>query len=69
MTNFLEQLFCRHEWEKTLVSQEIDEDRNIRYGLRRYVCRKCGKTSIQDSRNDHLAEKAVHTVKGSANDD
>ena len=60
MKTFLERLLCRHEWVKTAVRQEVDEIRNIRYGVRRYECRKCGKASYQDGRADRLEKKAVY---------
>lgn len=55
---FLTRLFCRHEWVKTAVYQEIED--NVRFGIREYCCRKCGKVSYRDSRRDALADKAVY---------
>ncbi len=51
------QLACRHKWRLIGLFQDIDEQRNIRYGVRRYHCPKCGKISHQDSRCDRIKAK------------
>lgn len=52
-------LFCRHEWVKKAVIQDVDPLRNVRYPIRRYECRKCGRVSHQDGRHDRIAERAI----------
>lgn len=58
MKTWLKQLFCRHEWVRIAVFQEIDGERNLRYGIRRYECRKCRRITHRDSRRDDLAAKS-----------
>ena len=57
MKRALARLFCRHDWVKISVRQEIEN--NIRFGVREYRCLKCGKVSYQDSRCDRLSAVAV----------
>ena len=54
------QLFCRHEWKKIGFFEGLDEACNVRYSVRRYECRKCGRVSHQDGRRDRLERKAVY---------
>lgn len=56
----LRQLFCRHEWKKIGFFEGLDEARNVRYSVRRYECRKCGRISHQDGRRDRLGGKTIH---------
>lgn len=56
------QLACRHTWRLIGLSQNIDEQRNIRYGVRRYRCLKCGKISHQDSRCDRIKTKTARNL-------
>lgn len=56
----LRQLFCRHEWKKIGFFEGLDEARNVRYSVRRYECRKCGRVSHQDGRRDRLEDKAAY---------
>ena len=36
-------LFCIHKWQRILTYQEYDDIFNIRYGMSRIKCSKCGK--------------------------
>lgn len=53
----LKRLFCRHDWEQKAVFQDVDPVHNVRYGIRRYACSRCGKVSYQDGRHDRIALK------------
>lgn len=59
----IKKLFCRHEWVKIAVIQDVDRLRNERYPIRRYQCRKCGRVTHQDGRHDRIAKRAVGAWK------
>lgn len=66
MRDCLKRLFCRHDWEKIAVFQDVDEAHNVRYAIRRYRCRKCGRITHRDGRRDSIAAKSRKKVAGNA---
>lgn len=56
ISEFFNQLFCKHSWEKIGFHQEIDEIHNIRYAVRHYRCEHCGKEIEVDARDDTIAD-------------
>lgn len=48
--NFIKRLFCKHEYEKIGFREEYDG--KIRYSIRNYRCKKCGKNTWIDARNN-----------------
>lgn len=51
--NTIKRLFCRHEYWK--VGSYEDYDGSVRYSVRHYICRNCGKSIWIDGRLDNIA--------------
>lgn len=48
--NKLHRFFCSHEYEK--IGYDEVEENNLRFSIRYYRCRKCGKEISVDGRID-----------------
>lgn len=43
-------LFHKHDWYQTGFEHTVDKTRNIRYSIRIYRCKACGKLIKRDGR-------------------
>lgn len=50
----LKKLLCRHDYERFGFREE--EHNNIRFSMRLYKCKKCGKEIWVDGRNDYIGK-------------
>ena len=50
--NKLKKLFCKHDYKKIDFREE--EQDNIRFSMRLYRCKKCGKEIWIDGRKDYI---------------
>jgi hypothetical protein len=50
----LQQLFCKHSYEKVDWFEKYDSVYNVRHSVRVYVCSKCGKRLVVDGRYDNV---------------
>lgn len=48
----LKKIFCRHNYEKICFREE--ERNNLRFSMRLYKCKKCGKEIWVDGRKDYI---------------
>lgn len=68
MGKWLLSLFHQHEFEKTGFKERIgyaQDGQPIRYSVRIYTCKHCGKRIFIDGRND----KKARVIKGEMNDE
>jgi hypothetical protein len=49
---YFKELFCKHNYEKIDYYAAVDNERNVRFPMRRYRCNKCGKDIWVDGRYD-----------------
>lgn len=49
-------LFCKHAYERYGFYESETEDGGIRYSMRIYKCKKCGKEIYVDGRKDKYAK-------------
>ena len=59
MKKWLSSLFCRHEFIQVGWFESMDG--NIRFSMRRYRCKRCGKERWIDGRNDRFEK--IQTLK------
>lgn len=50
--NRIKRLFCKHSYEKVSWYEGYDPVRNMRYSIRTYRCKICGKKNVVDGRYD-----------------
>lgn len=53
----LDKLFCKHEYEK--IGYDEVEEHNLRFSVRYYRCRKCGKEICVDGRIDTVMKDRI----------
>ena len=52
MKKFFKNLFCKHDYYQTGWDEAMDYKYNMRYSIRYYTCKKCGKQIEIDGRYD-----------------
>lgn len=55
--NKINRFFCSHEFEKTGYDEVMEN--NLRFSIRHYRCRKCGKEVSVDSRIDTIMKDRI----------
>lgn len=53
----LKQLFCKHDYEQ--YGFRVEEQNNIRFSMRLYKCKKCGKEIWVDGRKDSIGGRML----------
>lgn len=52
----LKKILCSHNYEQINWREEYDNHTNIRFSMRLYKCKKCGKEIWVDGRNDYISK-------------